>query len=245
MQERYDYDGYGNAVVLTAGYGARATSICDWETLFASYRWDDESGLYQVRYRYYHPMVGCFISRAPKEWEYNLYRYVGNRPLIVIDPTGEPIPVLVVVGGLALAWIFGPGAAPVQAPAQPNQFVNPGFANRWQGDLAGAGLGLIAGASITFIVTGIEAAIVQFCRLFGCRRVDCVALSRWMHGLCNIPGFRRRCHRNLTCATMYAVMGATSACLQARIIRDTTCFRVVDVRHIREQENERGILIHC
>jgi hypothetical protein len=33
---------------MDANFGSRSSSSYDWETLFGAYRWDSESGLYQV-----------------------------------------------------------------------------------------------------------------------------------------------------------------------------------------------------
>ena len=40
-----------------------STSSKEWETLFDCYRYDSETGLYQVRYRYLHPNLGKWLSR--------------------------------------------------------------------------------------------------------------------------------------------------------------------------------------
>src|SRR5262249_9217283 len=55
--ERYATDAYGLVIPMTPAFGARAVSAFDWETRYAGYRWDEESGLYHVRRRYYHPVL--------------------------------------------------------------------------------------------------------------------------------------------------------------------------------------------
>ncbi|WP_281287701.1 RHS repeat-associated core domain-containing protein [Geobacter argillaceus] len=52
--------------------------------------WDKETGLYYLRYRYYDPMDGRFISRDPIGFRggINLYSYVQNNPINFIDPLG-------------------------------------------------------------------------------------------------------------------------------------------------------------
>jgi RHS repeat-associated protein len=64
VQERYGYDAFGAARFMTPAF-ASSTSSYAWETLFGAYRWDSESGLYQVRYRYYHPKLGVWEKRDP------------------------------------------------------------------------------------------------------------------------------------------------------------------------------------
>ena len=51
VQERYGYNGFGGVNYMNTNFGSIPVSAFDWETLFDSYRYDTESGLYQVRYR--------------------------------------------------------------------------------------------------------------------------------------------------------------------------------------------------
>ncbi len=63
--ERYGYDAYGAVRFMDANFGSRSASSYGWETLYDDYRWDSETGLYQVRYRYLHPKLGVWITRDP------------------------------------------------------------------------------------------------------------------------------------------------------------------------------------
>ena len=65
VQERYGYNGFGQVRFMTAGFGSLTGSSYGWESLFANYRWDGETGFYQVRYRYYHPGLGRWLTRNP------------------------------------------------------------------------------------------------------------------------------------------------------------------------------------
>ncbi|MFM7213877.1 MAG: RHS repeat-associated core domain-containing protein [Verrucomicrobiota bacterium] len=89
VQERYGYTGFGTVRYLNASFGTGSNSY-DWETLFASYRYDTGSGLYQVRYRYYHTGLGRWASRDLVEYEYitQSYDYVLNNALNLIDSMG-------------------------------------------------------------------------------------------------------------------------------------------------------------
>ncbi|HVA45464.1 MAG TPA: RHS repeat-associated core domain-containing protein, partial [Pirellulales bacterium] len=92
-QERYDYSGYGQPTFLTAGFGVLPASQVDWETLFAGYRWDSESGVYAVRRRGLHTQIGSWISRDEMPQflfirSENLYEYCGSAPLDHTDPFG-------------------------------------------------------------------------------------------------------------------------------------------------------------
>ena len=124
VQERYGYNGFGQPRVMTPTFGSRSSSSYDWETLFDAYRWDSETGLYQVRYRYLHPTLGRWLSRDPlyepgftlrdqKRLDAivaelaegpNLYEFVRNCPTIKIDLYG-------LAGGATAGGIpVGPGA---------------------------------------------------------------------------------------------------------------------------------------
>jgi RHS repeat-associated protein len=50
---------------MDASFGARSTSSYDWETLFDAYRFDPETSLYHVRFRYLHPNLGRWLTRDP------------------------------------------------------------------------------------------------------------------------------------------------------------------------------------
>jgi RHS repeat-associated protein len=69
--------GAGNSTVLSYTY--------------AGYRYDPETGLYYVHARYYNPNLGRFLQTDPigLSGGTNLYAYVGNDPLNMIDPTGR------------------------------------------------------------------------------------------------------------------------------------------------------------
>lgn len=90
VQERYGYDAYGVPAFLTQTFGIRGSSLYAWEVLYASYRWDVETGLFQVRMRMYAPNLGSWLQRDPVGLTagVNLYQYVGNNPLTRTDPSG-------------------------------------------------------------------------------------------------------------------------------------------------------------
>jgi RHS repeat-associated protein len=65
VQERYGYNGFGGVRYMDASFATITASAFDWETLFDSYRYDTDTGFYQVRYRYLHPLLGRWITRDP------------------------------------------------------------------------------------------------------------------------------------------------------------------------------------
>jgi RHS repeat-associated protein len=82
----YDYDAYGQ---LFASSGSADESY-----LYTGQQFDDLTGLYSLRARYYDPSLGRFLSRDT--WAYDLgspiemnrYGYVGANPVNRYDPSG-------------------------------------------------------------------------------------------------------------------------------------------------------------
>lgn len=90
--ERYQYSGFGTPSFLEADFTPTTASTHQWETLFASYPWDAETGLYHVRHRVLHSPLGRWLTLDPEtgneEEGDNLYAYVYNRPTVNDDPLG-------------------------------------------------------------------------------------------------------------------------------------------------------------
>ncbi len=93
VAERYAYSAYGQPVYLDANANLldpQASTVGN-PYLFTGRRLDDETGLYYYRARMYDSELGRFVSRDPIGYwagDVNLYRYVGNSPLVFFDPTG-------------------------------------------------------------------------------------------------------------------------------------------------------------
>ena len=98
VQERYRYAAYGAPTFLQPDFTPRSPnqSDFDWESLYCGYRYDEQTGLYQVRNRYLQPGIGGWITRDPIGYEdgLSLYQYVQSRPTNGFDPTGlgDPLP---------------------------------------------------------------------------------------------------------------------------------------------------------
>jgi RHS repeat-associated protein len=102
--ERYVYDPYGAVTFLQGNqYGqtewmptevedcaAGTASTVASEILYAGYRYDPETSLYQLRNRQYDPSTGRFLQRDPSGYNgtMNLYGYAGGNPVTASDPMG-------------------------------------------------------------------------------------------------------------------------------------------------------------
>ena len=83
---RYEYDEWGNSNQIE-------TIANDFK--YCGEIYDDETGLYYLRARYYDPSMGRFISEDSVEGNItnplslNLYTYCSNNPIIYTDPSGN------------------------------------------------------------------------------------------------------------------------------------------------------------
>jgi len=78
------YDAFGNI-------RGQSNSSLTPHFAYTGREWDPDAGLYYYRARWYDPKTGRFVSEDPIGFaggDANLYRYVVNRPLNFIDPTG-------------------------------------------------------------------------------------------------------------------------------------------------------------
>jgi len=89
--ERYTYDPYGKITIYDGTWtNVLSASASDNEVLFCGYRRDTETGLYHVRNRMYHPLLGRWIQRDPLGYVdgLNLYEYCRTSPTNGVDPFG-------------------------------------------------------------------------------------------------------------------------------------------------------------
>jgi len=104
--ERYSYDAYGQVTVRNGAENVDPDTINDpateWDPdadnasdvdnrlLYCGYRYDGETGLYHVRFRYLHPTFGRWTTPDPAGYVdgMGLYEYVNSSPLNGLDPMG-------------------------------------------------------------------------------------------------------------------------------------------------------------
>ena len=89
MANSYVYDSYGRTLTVFESTPQPFT--------YTGRELDSESGLYYYRARYYDAQTGRFLSEDPIRFDGgdgNLYRYVRNNPVNLIDPQGTLPPLV-------------------------------------------------------------------------------------------------------------------------------------------------------
>jgi RHS repeat-associated protein len=92
--ERYQYDPYGKVTVLDGSWNVRSSgSAYANEILYCGYRYDPETGNYDVRHRKYLPFMGCWAQVDLGRYldGMNPYQYVRLGPITAVDPYGDRI----------------------------------------------------------------------------------------------------------------------------------------------------------
>jgi RHS repeat-associated protein len=91
LVEAYAYDAFGRPTITNASGKVKEKSPIGNSMAFTGRIYDQESGLYNYRARYFHPSLGRFVQMDPVGQFVggaNLYAYVGNNPINYVDPLG-------------------------------------------------------------------------------------------------------------------------------------------------------------
>ncbi len=91
VQERYDYDPYGEVTYLTAGWSVIGSSTVVWVYLHQGARRDSATGMDDSRNRIYDAALGRWLQQDPLGFlagDSNFYRYLGDSPVTWLDPKG-------------------------------------------------------------------------------------------------------------------------------------------------------------
>ena len=120
---KYSYTAFGECIVkVNEGGIAEKNPI-----RYRGYYYDEETGLYYLKSRYYDPVTGRFITIDDISYidpetinGLNLYAYCGNNPVMRIDENGNAwwhwiVGVLIVVASVALSVVTAGIAAPITA----------------------------------------------------------------------------------------------------------------------------------
>lgn len=83
VANRYDYDVWGN-------FTQKEETVTNPFTYFGQ-TYDETTGLYYLRARYYDPTTGRFTQQDPAKDGYNWYVYGNNNPVMFVDESGENI----------------------------------------------------------------------------------------------------------------------------------------------------------
>ena len=91
VQERMKYDAFGKITWLDDDFVTKLNSDFSWNRTFTGQVVDFETGLMFCKNRFYHTVLGRFVSRDPigyKAQDISLYRYIKNAAPNFYDPFG-------------------------------------------------------------------------------------------------------------------------------------------------------------
>jgi RHS repeat-associated protein len=92
--ERYYYAPYGAPLFLDGSFNLLTTQASQIGNSvgFTGRQYDPESGIHYYRNRFYHGLLGAFITRDPLAYDgksMDLYEYAHSAPVVYLDPYGE------------------------------------------------------------------------------------------------------------------------------------------------------------
>ena len=161
---RYEYDAWGKLISVT-GNALLGTLN---PIRYRSYYYDNESGLYYLKSRYYNPEIGRFIcadevdvvSVSPDSANYdkNLFAYCDNNPVVRVDSSGY---IWHIVGGAAFGSLFA-GIMTIGSNLLSGESVTKGLATSMvAGAASGIGIvGMVAGnTAISMVENGVNQII--------------------------------------------------------------------------------------
>ena len=124
----YTYDAWGNPLSCT---GSLADTLGKKNPFrYRGYVYDEETGLYYLKSRYYDPRVGRFICSdgilpSNRMTSSNLFAYCNNNPIGLVDPSGK----IGIIGGLIIGLITIGAAGFLSACSTSNTVSSNGISN--------------------------------------------------------------------------------------------------------------------
>ena len=160
LLESYRYDAFGAATVYGDSGSALPASRRENRFLFTGREWLSQVGLYDYRNRVFSAQIGRFLQTDPIRFaagDVNIYRYVSNNPVNMIDPLG--LWGFGGVGGAAGNVFIGGGGASAGGGIFSGTGVG-GYASAYSGfpGAGGGGLGVGAGAGLGMFFTNADCA---------------------------------------------------------------------------------------
>ena len=146
----YKYDAWGKPIATTGSLAATLGKRNPFR--YRGYIFDEETGLYYLRSRYYNPAVGRFVNADESlgncggVFSHNTYAYGANAPTCTIDSDGMAFMFITAAIGAAVGAVVGGCVALVNGD---NVLVGAGI-----GAVAGGLVGLGAGAVAATVLTG-------------------------------------------------------------------------------------------
>ncbi|MBQ6838550.1 MAG: RHS repeat-associated core domain-containing protein, partial [Clostridia bacterium] len=165
---RYEYDAWGKLISVT-GNALLGTLN---PIRYRSYYYDNESGLYYLKSRYYNPEIGRFIcadevdvvSVSPDSANYdkNLFAYCDNNPVVRVDSSGY---IWHIVGGAAFGSLFA-GIMTIGSNLLSGESVTKGLATSMvagaaSGALAASGIGIVGMVAGNTAISMVENGVNQ------------------------------------------------------------------------------------
>ena len=175
---KYTYDSWGNIISISDGndndVSDNSTHIANINPFrYRSYYYDRETKLYYLNSRYYNPLWGRFINidnvlGANRDLNsYNLYTYVSNNPINMVDPSGEIgiVAGCMIIGGVAglLAGIMV-GAAKSKSEigkVQASKVIENAIEGGIGGTLLGFGVGYLGYAASVLLTPQTQDTVQQ------------------------------------------------------------------------------------
>ncbi len=130
---------------------------------------DPESGLHFYRARYYGPTTGRFLAEDPVGFlasDPNLYRYVFNNPTNLKDPSGELVPVAVILAGAVIGGTVNVGIS-VLANVASGEKLTTGIGGAFLGGAIAGGIGSLSGPLGGTIAKGVFGSATKANGAFG------------------------------------------------------------------------------
>jgi len=88
VQERYEYDPYGNVAILSDNFTVRMTSSYGWKVLYCGHLLESHLSFYLARFRVMIPALGNWNRRDPLEYIEGMSLYLMPAVLVRSDPFG-------------------------------------------------------------------------------------------------------------------------------------------------------------